>query len=244
MVNLRLFSLSTYVRTFYLNHYNFLEKFDWLCDDHQGSGCVNLIGSHVIDLCHFLTGKKAKRVHGIVKTFRHRTPAIQGIRQITAPDFCNFQLELEGSPNSQILVTANIQSNEGCRNGFEQDVSIVGELGNLIVIGGDLICIRRKAGDENGEYKEEKLYVEIQDMRTSESSSSIPRQYVKGMSKMFSALKEAFTTPSSNSNWNKESVASAANFNDGLYVQQVIEAIRKSSDTRSWIKVETATLKD
>jgi predicted dehydrogenase len=36
----------------------------------QGGGCVTLIGSHVIDLVHFITGKKAKRVHGIVRTFR------------------------------------------------------------------------------------------------------------------------------------------------------------------------------
>lgn len=218
-----------------------LDKFTWLCDAHQGSGCLNLIGSHVIDLCYYLTGRKAKRVHGIVKTFRQQTSTINGIRHITAPDFCNFQLELDGSPNETILVIANIQSNQGCRNGFEQDVSVIGEFGKLIIVGGDLICVRRKSGDETADYKEEKLYVEIQDMRT---ESTIPRQHIKGMSKMISALKEAFTTPASNSNWNKEPVASAANFNDGLYVQQVIEAIKRSSDTRSWVKVESVSLKD
>lgn len=230
-----------FMHLFFFTH--IVDKFDWLCDDHQGSGCLNLIGSNVIDLCHFLTGKKAKRVHGIVKTFRQHTHSIQGIRQITAPDFCNFQLELEGNPNQAIIVTANIQSNQGCKNGFEQDVSVIGEFGKLIVAGGDLICVRRKAGEESAEYKEEKLYVEIQDMRT-ESSSTIPRQYIKGISKMISALKEAFTIPSSTSSWNKEPVASAANFNDGLYVHQVIEAIKKSSDTRAWVKVESMTLKN
>lgn len=205
------------------------DNYDWLCSCEMGGGVLNLIGSHIIDLIHFLTGKKAIRAHGIVKTFKQQTETISGIRQITAPDFCNFQLELEGG----LLVIVNLQSNQNCRHSFEQDVTIVGKDGSLSVAGGDLICLKRK-GTESGELKEEKLYVEIQDLRM-ESDSSLPKPFIKGMMKMVGALKEAFAT---SSGWAKEAVSSAANFNDALYVQLVLEAIRKSSETRTWVKVE------
>lgn len=206
-------------------------KYDWLCSSEMGGGVLNLIGSHVIDLMHFLTGKKAQRVHAIVKTFKQQTESINGIRQITAPDFCNFQMELEGG----LLVVANLQSNQYCRNAFEQDVTVVGRDGSLAVAGGDLICMKRKGNDTTGEFKEEKLYVEVQDLRTDSPSSSLPRPYIKGMTKMVGALKEAFAT---SSGWAKEAVSSAANFNDALYVQAVLEAIRKSSENRMWMKID------
>lgn len=208
------------------------EDYDWLCSSEMGGGVLNLIGSHVIDLIHFLTGKKALRVHAIVRTFRQQTESINGIRQITAPDFCNFQMELEGG----LLVVANLQSNQCCRNAFEQEATIVGRDGSLTATGGDLICFKRKRNDSTGEYKEEKLYVEVQDLRTDSPSSPLPRPYIKGMTKMVGALKEAFATPGNG--WAKEAVSSAANFNDALYVQAVLEAVRKSSESRTWVKVD------
>jgi predicted dehydrogenase len=190
------------------------ENYDWLCSQEMGGGVVNLIGSHVIDLIHYLTGRKALRVHAIVRTFKNQTETISGIRQITAPDFCNFQMELEGG----VLVIANLQSNQCCRSAFEQDVAVIGEEGKLIVTGiGDLICLKKKGNDSTGEFKEDKLFVEIQ-----------------GMMKMVGALKEAFAT---STGWKKEAVSSAANFHDALYVQAVIEAIKKSSESRNWIKI-------
>lgn len=186
-------------------------QYDWLCSSDMGGGILNLIGSHVIDLIHFLTDKKALRAHAIVRTFKQQTETISGIRQITAPDFCNFQLELEGG----LVVVANLQSNQCCKNSFEQDVTIVGRDGSLSVAGGDLVCLKKK-GDNSNEFKEEKIYVEIQDLRT-ESTSSLPRPYIKGMMKMAGALKEAFSTTSG---WKKEAVSSAANFNDALYVSR------------------------
>lgn len=207
-------------------------NFDWLCDSNAGGGCLTLVGSHVVDLIYFLTGKKAIRVHGLVKTFKSSTDHVNGIRQITAPDFCNFQMELEEG----ILCIINIQSNQFNQNSFEQDVTIVGRDGTLKVVGGDLICLRKKGNDQ--ELKEEKLYLDLQDMRVTSPDTSLPRPYVKGLCKMVTALKEAFTVPeNSSAAWIKEPVKSAATFEDALYVQAVLEAIKKSSDDRCWIRV-------
>lgn len=129
----------------------------------------------------------------------------------------------------------NLQSNQYSRDAFEQDVHVVGENGTLIVVGGDLICMRKKSNQTQSEIKEEKLYMEIQDMRHEPATTSLPRPFEKGLTKMIGALKDAF---GASNGWAKEAVSSAATFSDGLYVQVVLEAIKRSSDTRAWIKIE------
>lgn len=78
------------METLYLNQYN------WLCDRTMGGGILTLVGSHVIDLISFLINQKAVRVHGIIKTFQRTSANINGIRHITSPDFCSFQMEMSG----------------------------------------------------------------------------------------------------------------------------------------------------
>lgn len=205
------------------------DKFDWMCDASMGGGALNLIGSHVIDLVTFLLGKKAIRVHGLVRTYTKTTNNVNGIRQITAPDFCTFQMELDGG----VLVTASLHSHAVSTNTFIHEVLVCGRDGHLIVRGGDLFALRTKL-DSN--IKEEAVYVDVQDLHFSTSDSTLPRPYIKGLCKMVGALKEAFAQKESS--WVKEPVQAAATFEDGLYVQAVLDAIRKSSESRSWTKVE------
>ena len=54
---------------------------------------------------------------------------------------------------------------------------------------------------------------------------------------MVDCLKDAFTPFHEKSGWNKEPVETAAVFDDALYVQAVIEAIKRSSKTKEWEKV-------
>uniref|UniRef100_A0A1B0A9C5 Uncharacterized protein n=1 Tax=Glossina pallidipes TaxID=7398 RepID=A0A1B0A9C5_GLOPL len=63
------------------------------------------------------------------------------------------------------------------------------------------------------------------DLHFATSETLLPRLYIKGLCKMVGALKESFA--SKESNWIKEPVQAATNFEDGLYVQAVLEAIRK-----------------
>lgn len=145
-------------------------------------------------------------------------------------------MELDGG----ILVVVNLQSSQCTRNAYVQDVNVVGQHGTLSVAGGDLICVRKKPNNQGtNEMKEEKLYMEIQDMRNEPSTTSLPRLFEKGLMKMIGALKDAFT---SSSGWAKEAVSLAANFSDALYVQVVLEAIKRSSDSRTWIKIDSNDL--
>lgn len=208
----------------------FSNKFDWMCDSSMGGGALHLIGSHVIDMVTFLIGKRAVRVHGLLRTFTKQNPAVNGIRQISAPDFCTFQMELEGG----VLVTVSIHSHIVPSSTFIQEIMVCGNDGYLVVRGGDLFLCKHQIEKP---VKEEAIYVDVQDLHAASTVDSwLPKPYVKGLCKMIGALKETFGQK--DSSWVKEPVQSAATFEDGLYVQAVIEAIKASSESRAWKKVE------
>ncbi|CAH1104344.1 unnamed protein product [Psylliodes chrysocephalus] len=209
--------------------FNDSDTFDWKCDDTMGGGTLNLIGSHVVDLITFLTGQRAIKVHGVVRTFTKNTANINGIRSISAPDFCTFQMELQNG----ILVTATINSHTAGTN-FNQDVMICSSTGHLVVRGGDLFGRKNKGN-------EEVLYLDVEDLKCPVPNSILPKTFIKGLCKMVSALREAFLPNNEKEGWIKEPVQSAATFEDGLYVQAVLSAIRESSHTRQWVKVKVLT---
>ncbi|CAG9827757.1 unnamed protein product [Diabrotica balteata] len=209
--------------------FNDSDTFDWKCDDRMGGGTLNLIGSHVVDLITFLTGQRAVKVHGVVRTFTKNTNNINGIRNISAPDFCTFQMELQNG----ILVTATLNSHT-VGSTFNQDVMICSSTGHLVVRGGDLFGRRNKGN-------EEVLYLDVEDLKCPVPNSILPKTFVKGLCKMVSALREAFLPNNEKEGWIKEPVQAAATFEDGLYVQAVLSAIRESSQTRQWVKVKVLT---
>lgn len=197
------------------------EQFDWLCDDTMGGGTLTLVGSHVIDLITHLTNKKAKRVHAIVKTFTRTTEQICGIRHISSPDFCTFQMELEGGG----LVTANL--NNHLNGSFSQEILVCGTKGHLLAKGCDLFGFCGK---------DEILYSNTEVINLP-SVSSLPVPYLQGLYQMIGALKEAFLPVEDKTGWIKGPVVDAASFEDGLYVQAVIDALKKSNLNKKWIKV-------
>lgn len=211
----------------------FHEKYDWLCDATMGGGILNLFGSHLVDLATFLTHERAVRVNGVVRTYTEHTDSIQGIRRVTAPDFCNFQIELE----SGTLVTATLHSHQ-CTNAssFQQEVMVCGSDGSYLVLRGNDLYGQRpanKSGKSDG--KEEVLYVD--DSPYTATEQLLPRPHVKGLCKMIAALREAFLPVQEQTGWIKSPVESAATFDDGLYVQAVLDAIKKSNEERNWVAV-------
>lgn len=205
------------------------DNYNWLCDKTMGGGVLTLVGSHVIDLVTYLTDQKAIRVHGIVKTFNKDFKCMTGVRQVTSPDFCTFQMEM--ADRSLVTVTLN----NHLAGTYIQEVLMCGTEGNLIVKGGDLF-----------KDKDEVLYLDVEDLQKSDainvvSADIMPRPCMKGLLKMISALREAFLPVEDKRGWIKEPVSSAATFEDSLYVQAVIDAIRSSSGNKEWVKVEVIT---
>jgi predicted dehydrogenase len=109
------------------------DKYDWMCDELMGGGVLNQHGSIIIDMITYLTGQKATRVHGLLKTFIKQTDKIKGIRQITSDDFCSFQMELDGGACATVVLNGHLQGK------YSHEFLICGSKGHLVARGSDLI---------------------------------------------------------------------------------------------------------
>ena len=112
-------------------------------------------------------------------------------------------------------------------SGFSQDIIVSGSAGYLALSEDKL------KGRKNGSNKETVFYSEDSSNDATESSG-LPKAHSVGMVNMIKELKEVFLSRSEESSpW-----CGAATFSEALYVQAVIEALRRSSETRQWRKVE------
>lgn len=200
------------------------DRYDWTCEESMGGGVLSTFGSHIIDIAAFVTGLRAVRVHGLTRTLTKTTDTVCGIRQVSSDDFCTFQMEL--SNGSYATVTLNSH----CAGQFSQELLVCGTRGNLVVRSGDLHGQRRGA-------KEEVLYLDVEDLKQA-PDSVVPKPHAKGLVKMVMALRDAFASRAHGQGWAKEPADSAASFEDGLYVQAVMEAVRQSSQMRQWVRVQ------
>jgi len=235
------------------------ETYSWACDDHMGGGILNQFGSHVIDILQYLTNYRATRVHGTLRTFTKTTEKINGIRQISSDDLAVFQMECIKKTSSddkersekkqEMFVTATLN---GCSHHtkFNQEILICGTRGHLVLRNQDLYF--RK--NQNLETAEEVIYSESDHPAMSQNNNHLsasdgnvtPEMFPKGASLLFRYLSNTIKTASDikveavssdNSNQSTHNLSSIASFEDGLYVQAVMEAIRQSSKEKSWSKV-------
>jgi len=152
---------------------------------------------------------------------------------------------MEMTNNSSI---ANVTLNSHVFGQLIHEVLICGSKGYIVCRGGDLYARLLSSN------KEEVLFLDNEDLIDNNISLSaknlLPKPYGKGLLKMISALKDAFQCSpdeqiSDNSvnldekvfHWAKEAVSLAANFEDGLYIQAVIEAIKYSSKNKEWVRI-------
>ncbi|MCL4120714.1 UNVERIFIED_CONTAM: hypothetical protein GTU68_036327 [Idotea baltica] len=211
--------------------------FDWMCSHLMGGGVLTMIGSHIIDIISFMLGQRATRVHGMTRTFTKGTEKINGIRWIDSDDFCTFQMVLDQGTSVAATLNSHIPGS------FSQEIILCGSKGRLSVRGSTLYGYKDSTG------KEELLYEDTESPTTnlinnsvSESrlNSLLPHAYIQGLFRMVTALKEAFDSGDAEQGWLKEPVSSAATFEDGQYVQAVIDAIKLSSASRQWEQVMVA----
>lgn len=215
-------------------------NYSWTCDSTMGGGVLSLLGSHIIDLLTHLTGQRATRCHASLKTFTRTTDNIKGIRQITADDLAVLQLQMTDG----VFATVSINSQ---LSGFSQEVVVCGSSGHLVASGGDL------KGRKKGAKKDEVLHIDVEDLNTDtkevqQQSCPLPKIYLKGLVRMVGQMREAFITNSfgegrdeAGQRWGNDPASVAATFEQGLYVQAVMEALRRSSSSRQWTKVVVLT---
>ena len=157
----------------------------------------------------------------------------------------------EGVHNKrEMFVTATLN---GCSHHtkFNQEILICGTKGHLVLRDQSLYFRKNK----NLESSEEVIYLESDPPELSQNnnhlsvfdSNTMPEMFPKGASLMFRHLSSSIKTASitkpeetlgaDDPTQTPQNISSIASFDDGLYVQAVMEAIRLSSKEKSWSKV-------
>lgn len=187
----------------------------------MGGGGLHTVGSCIIDLVSHLTGMRAVRAHGILRTFVRHGGTGTGIRSVTADDYACFQLLMGGA------VVCNVTLNFNLPGAELHEVMLVGSSGRLVARSTELY------GHRNGTNGEEELLLGC---GGSEAGPS-----VTGMKAMVTQLRLAFQAQEDRRSWVRHPVAVASTFEDGLYVQTVMDAVKQSSRTGEWESVEGRT---
>ncbi|KAL1007297.1 hypothetical protein UPYG_G00084660 [Umbra pygmaea] len=211
------------------------QSYGWTCEELMGGGGLHTVGSALVDLLSHLVGKRAQRVHGLLRTFLQQNGAIRGIRRITSDDFCFFQMLMGGNSSGSGAGTASgvcctVTLNFNMPGDFVHEVMVVGSAGRLIARGTDLY------GQRNGSVREELL---LRDSGGAGPEVHLP--HLRGLGSMVTALKQAFQGPTERRSWVRGPIDMAATFEDGLYVQTVVEAVKRSSRSGEWESVEVMT---
>lgn len=102
-----------------------VDEYSWKCDSLMGGGALSLHGSYIVDVIAYLSGKRAKCVSGMMKTYVRDQCGIQGVREITCDDFCTFQMELEDGVSVCCTVNTHVDGQ------FTHEVIAVGSKGRL-----------------------------------------------------------------------------------------------------------------
>ncbi|CAG0898153.1 unnamed protein product [Darwinula stevensoni] len=206
-------------------------EYNWKWDGIMGGGTLTLLGSHIIDLVSYITDQRPWRVHGMVHNYI-KVPhgGTNGVHQVTSDDYCTFQMEL----SQGVCVNVTLSSRPG--ESFFQEISVYGDAGSLTIRGVNLFGRKNQTPD-----KEELLHMENVNLDPRNSLCDNPRPHILGMNKLIGALRDAFTTSPQKKSWRKDPLSLAATFHDGQYVQATIEAIKKSSKERRWVRVDLLT---
>lgn len=206
------------------------QTYGWTCEELMGGGGLHSVGSAIIDLLSYLTGARANRVHGLLRTFVQQNDMIRGIRRVTSDDFCFFQMLMGDSGLNSSGVCCTVTLNFNMPGSFVHEVMIVGSEGRLVARGTELY------GQRNGSTTEELLLgdsgwagPDVKEMHLS---------HLQGLSSMVKALRQSFQAHKERRLWAEGPVAIASTFEDGLYVQTVVEAVKRSSCTGEWECVE------
>lgn len=225
------------------------EAYSWKCDPSVGGGALSIVGSHLIDLLTFATRSRVRRVQGSLRTFRPQTQTIHGFRRVSSDDYCSFQAELDNR------VVATVTINTHAHNSYEFEFSITGTLGRLIIRGMDLSAVKTESGRGSTEFgppreimvhKQDTLEIPPDVLNSGHCPDGFYQSYLIGCKELFKALNEDLGRGNllAPKRETLHDVLLSANFEDGLHVRNVLDAVTKSSGCGQWVEVEKVVVEE
>jgi len=180
----------------------------WWFDAAQGGGILGAVGSHLVDLCRYWTGRDVVQVAGRAQTFvRERADADGAMHPVTADEFASAVLTLAGG----IIVTLTLST--VAHHGPGHFAQITGRDGSLVLTGEG----RLEIGRPNAPLED----VSVADDLTGKTSvnNMWARSFVRLMRDLVATIGGAAPE------------GEPAQLRDGWRVQQVLDAIRAGGCT-------------
>lgn len=188
---------------------------NWWSDAAQGGGALGAIGSHQIDSVRFLLNDEVAAVRGLVHTFIDRRPTENGaMRRVTADDFCIYQLRMRGG------VLVNGTASLVARSDEPNSLTFYGTTGSLRFSAGQLL---HATGGEQ--------WHDITPAHRLPIPEGISGEFPVATVYLAHALKAALAGE-------RQALAPAATFADGLAIQRVLDAAR-AGNNQGWSAINT-----
>jgi predicted dehydrogenase len=199
---------------------------NWWSQKSAGGGLLGALGSHAIDAVRWLFGE-IEAVSGVIETMvPERKEQITGeMKPNETDDYCAFMLKLaqhDGQERGRmacgtVLLTALIAS------GGKNQVTAAGSKGTLVLDGEESL-----SGALGYNHPFEDMSLGDRALEISILPNNIwARSFYHLARETVQALREGRTE-----------ISHAATFADGLRCQEVIDAVRRSSQERSWIELD------
>ncbi|XP_062506762.1 glucose-fructose oxidoreductase domain-containing protein 2-like [Corticium candelabrum] len=207
--------------------------YSWLCDDSAGGGALSLGGSQMIDILAFVMQQKGVEVNGFLQTFVRETSRIQGFRYITSDDFCTFQMKCSKGACATVTINCQVQSL------YQIEIMVIGTKGRLVVRNSELYGLLNEEKREKLIVKEDKN-LGLTGLDEPELLKRVSLPFLRSAVLSTLALKSAFSKQDDRMMLDPTAVKMMASFEDGMYVQAVVDAVRESSRQKKWTKVIVA----
>lgn len=179
---------------------------NWWSDASRGGGILGAVGSHYIDALRWL-GMEVEQVRAHLRTIIDRRPFENGSREVTSDDFASVELQLRGGANAVLTLSAATSGPDETSM-----LTIYGEEGALRFSAEEVLLSRGGSPFE----------------RLANPAPNLPGNspggaFGTGTLHLGRALRAALD------DGDRDALATAATFEDGLMQQRALDAARKSS---------------
>jgi predicted dehydrogenase len=200
-------------------------KWDWWSDERSGGGALGAIGSHAVDAFRWMLGAEVSEVFCSLATHIAERP-VDGLtgemRRVTTDDEANLILQLEDT-DLTAGATATISLSVVEQGKPEHRLEIFGSNGGLMVEeGGELWHAQTGTGE----------WARVETMRGPLAPGMRDGGWSRGFTLFSRAIIEALRE-------GRNMVEGAADFEDGYRIQLVLDAARRSNQSRRVEEVTT-----
>ena len=197
-------------------------RWNWWSDESKGGGLLGALGSHQIDLVRYILGEISE-VKGQIRTFAktRKLPQSDEERLVTSDDYASFLARLESGAIGTITLDSTARTAD---SSVSWSMAFHGKSGSLSwEVGGKLLGMGHST--------------EVEDLTPDRKTTDIdglpsgifPESFAIFGPRIIDALLEGRTE-----------VQGAATFYDGMRVQAVIDAVRKSDREGGWTSCQAS----